>query len=405
VTVSSGSGLTSSSTINLQPTCNGNEGGITISAIGGTAPFTYALNNGTPQSNGTFSNLAAGNYTYTITDNIGCTGTGTINLLANVVITVNPSQTASILCFGNQSGAISVNATGGNSSYTYSIDGTNYVSSTTFTSLTAGTYTVYAKDGNNCVGQSTVTITEPTALNLNAIPTMITCNGSDNGIITAAGNGGTLPYQYSLDGTNFFSLSTINNLSAGSYTVTVKDANGCLKTFTTSITEPTAVVANAVSTASTGTNGTITASATGGLTPYTYSINGTNYFSGSLFSNLAPGTYTIYAKDNNGCISTFSVVVESTIGLEEFDGTFQVVKLYPNPNNGIFELEVNGILGNDLTCKLFNVNGQEVAAFKVDVLNGKASKTIEMSRKLAAGSYYLGIYNGNKAIVKQFIKE
>jgi len=405
VTVSSGSGLSSSSNVNAQPTCNGSEGGITITAIGGTAPFTYALNSGTPQGNGSFSNLAAGNYTYTITDNIGCTGTGTINLLADVVITVNPSQTSSILCFGNQSGAISVSATGGNSSYTYSIDGTNYVSLTTFTSLSAGTYTVYAKDGNNCVGQSTVTISEPTTLTLNAIPTMITCNGSDNGIITAAGNGGTTPYQYSLDGTNFFTLSTINNLSAGTYTVTVKDANGCLKTFNTTITEPTALVANAVSTASTGANGTITASATGGLTPYTYSINGTNYFSGSLFSNLAPGTYTIYAKDNNGCVSTYSVTVESTIGLDEFEGTFQVVKLYPNPNNGVFELEVNGIAGNDLTCKLFNINGQEVAAFKVDVVNGKASKTIEMSRKLAAGSYYLGIYNGNKAIVKQFIKE
>jgi len=234
---------------------------------------------------------------------------------------------------------------------------------------------------------------------------MITCNGNDNGIITAAGNGGTTPYQYSLDGTNFFSLSTINNLSAGSYTVTVKDANGCLKTFNTTITEPTAVVANAVSTPSTGTNGTITASATGGLTPYTYSINGTNYFSGSLFSNLAPGTYTVYAKDNNGCVSTYSIEVESTIGLDEFEGSLQVVKLYPNPNNGIFELEVNGVIGNDLNCKLFNINGQEVAAFKVDVVNGKASKTIEMSRKLAAGSYYLGIYNGDKAIVKQFIKE
>jgi hypothetical protein len=199
--------------------------------------------------------------------------------------------------------------------------------------------------------------------------------------------------------------TSFTNVASATYTVTVKDANGCLKTFNTTISEPTAVVANAVSTPSTGTNGTITASATGGLTPYTYSINGTNYFSGSLFSNLAPGTYTIYAKDNNGCISTYSVVVESTIGLDEFEGTLQVVKLYPNPNNGIFELEVNGIVGNDLNCKLFNINGQEVAAFKVDVVDGKASKTIEMSRKLAAGSYYLGIYNGNKAIVKQFIKE
>lgn len=405
VTVSSGSGLSSFSNINTQPTCNGSEGAITITAIGGTAPFTYALNGGTAQTNGTFSNLATGNYSYTITDNIGCTGTGTINLSSNVIILVLPLQTASILCNGNESGAISVSASGGNSSYIYSIDGTNYSSTTSFTALSAGTYTVFAKDGNNCIGESIVTITQPTALTLNAIPTMITCNGSDNGIITAAGNGGTQPYQYSLDGTNFFSLSTINNLAAGTYTVTVKDANGCFKTFNTTITEPTAVVANAVSTVSTGTNGTITASATGGLNPYTYSINGTNYFSGSLFSSLAPGTYTIYVKDNNGCISTVSVEVESTVGLDEFDGTLQIVKLYPNPNNGIFELEVNGIMGNDLTCKLFNINGQEVSSFKVVVVNGKASKTIEMSRKLAAGSYYLGIYNSGKAIVKQFIKE
>jgi hypothetical protein len=406
VTVSSGSGLSASSNVTTIPTCNGNEGELILTAIGGTAPFTYSLNDSPAQPNGTFSNLAAGNYSYTITDNIGCTGTGTINLLADVVITVSPTQTTPILCNGNQTGVISVSASGGNSSYTYSIDGINYGSTSLFTDLSAGTYTIYAKDGNNCVGQSTViTLIEPTALTLNAIPTMITCNGDDNGIITAAGNGGTQPYQYSLDGNNFFSLSTINNLSAGTYTVTVKDANGCLKTFNTTITEPTAVVANAVSTGSAGTNGTITASATGGLTPYTYSINGTNYYSGSLFSNLAPGTYTIYAKDNNGCISTYNIEVESTIGLEEFDGTLQVVKLYPNPNNGVFELEVNGIIGNDLTCKLFNINGQEVASFKVDVLNGKASKTIEMSRKLAAGSYYLGIYNENRAIVKQFIKE
>ena len=405
VVVSSGSGLSASSSINSQPTCNGSEGSITLTANGGTAPFTYALDAGTPQSNGTFTGLAAGDYTYTVTDNIGCTGTGTINLLADVVIAVTPTQTASILCNGNQSAAISVSATGGNSSYTYSIDGTSYGSTTSFTGLAAGTYTVFAKDGNNCVGQSTLTITQPTALTLNAIPTMITCNGAANGVITAAGNGGVTPYTYSLDGNNFFSLSTINNLGAGSYTLTVKDANGCTNTFNTSITEPTLVVANAVSTPSTGTNGTITASASGGLNPYTYSLNGTSYFSGSLFSNLAPGSYTVYVKDNNGCVSTTSVVVESTIGLNEINASFNVVKLYPNPNNGVFELEVTGVDGSEINCKLFNVNGQEVSFFKVEAINGKVSKTIEMNRKLAAGTYYLGIYNGDKAVVKQFIKE
>ena len=405
VLVGSGSGLTASSIVNTQPSCNGTQGEINLTANGGTAPFTYSLNNGTAQSSGVFSNLAAGNYNYSVTDNAGCTGTGIVNLVSNIVISVNSNQTGTILCNGNQTGAITASASGGSSSYTYSIDGSNYVASSSFTGLTAGTYTIYAKDANNCVGQSLLTITQPTALTLNAIPTMITCNGSNNGIITTAGNGGTTPYQYSLDGNNFFSLSTIPNLTASSYTITTRDANGCTATFSTTITEPTLVDANAVSTGSTGNNGSITASATGGLTPYTYSINGTNYFSGSLFSNLAPGTYTIYVKDNNGCVSSTTVEVESTIGLNEFDATFQVVKLYPNPNNGIFELEVKGIIGNELACKLFTITGQEVAVFKVDVVNGKALKTIEMSRKLAAGSYYLGIYNGDKAIVKQFIKE
>ncbi len=405
ITVGSGSGITVASTINIQPSCTASNGKITVTPTGGTAPYTYTLNNGAPQTTGVFNNLAVGTYTYTVTDNSGCSGTGSVTLASNVTITVAPTQSAQITCNGQSNAAISVAATGGQSTYTYSINGTSYQATNSFTGLAAGSYTVYAKDANGCVGQSTLTITQPAILNLTAVPTMITCNGTNNGSIAAAATGGTSPYTYSIDGTNFFSLSMVNNLSAGTYTVTVKDANGCLKTFNTTITEPTAVVANAVSTPSTGTNGTITASATGGLTPYTYSINGTNYFSGSLFSNLAPGTYTIYAKDNNGCVSTYSVVVESTIGLDEFEGTLQVVKLYPNPNNGIFELEVNGIIGNDLNCKLFNINGQEVAAFKVDVVDGKASKTIEMSRKLAAGSYYLGIYNGKKAIVKQFIKE
>jgi len=405
VTVGSGAGLTATSTVNLIPSCTESNGEITLTANGGTAPFTYSLNAGTPQSSGTFSNLSAGTYSYIITDNVGCTGTGTLNLQADVVINVTPNLVSTIDCFGDQDASFTVAASGGQASYTYSINGTEYNNSSTFSGLAAGTYTVFAKDANNCIGQSTFVISQPTALTLNAIPTMITCFGNDNGVITAAGNGGTAPYTYSLDGNNFFSLSTINNLSAGSYTITVKDANGCIKTFNTSITEPSAVVANAVSTGSTGSNGTITASGTGGLLPYTYSINGTNYYSGSLFSSLAPGTYTVYVKDNNGCITSTTVEVESTIGINEIDANLNVVKLYPNPNNGIFELEVNGVIGTEIECKLFNISGQEVAYFKVDALNGKAVKTIEMSRKLASGSYYLGIYNAGNAVVKQFIKE
>lgn len=405
ITVGSGSGITVASTINTQPGCTAATGKITVTPTGGTAPYTYTLNNGTPQSTGVFNNLAAGTYTYTVTDNTGCSGTGTVTLASNVTIAVTSTQSAQVTCNGQSNAAISVAATGGQSTYTYSINGTSYQASNSFTGLAAGSYTVYAKDANGCIGQSTLTITQPTVLNLTAVPTMITCNGANNGSIAAAATGGTTPYTYSIDGTNFFSVSTVNNLAAGTYTVTVKDANGCLKTFSTTITQPTAVTSSGVSTASTGTNGTITITGQGGLTPYTYSINGTSYTSSSLFSNLAPGTYTCYVKDANGCISSTTVIVDSNVGLNEIEASFDVVKLYPNPNTGIFDLVVEGAQGDEIECKLFNVEGQHVSSFKVQVVNGTAQKTIEMSKKLAAGTYYLGIYNANKAVVKQFVKQ
>ncbi len=404
LTVGAG-GFTVNSTINVQPTCTTNSGQVTLVPTGGVSPFTYALNNGTPQSSATFSNLASGTYSYTITDNSGCSGTGSFTLSQPAAIIATTTQSAQITCNGAQNASITAAATGGQAAYTYSINGTTFQAGASFSNLGAGTYTVYAKDANGCIGQTSITISQPAVLNLNAVPTMISCFGSANGSISAVGSGGTPPYVYSIDGTTFYTQSVVNNLSAGNYTVTIKDANGCLQTLNTTITEPTQVSVNAVSTgtATATTNGSITLSGNGGLTPYTYSINGTNYYSGSLFSNLAPGTYTCYVKDNNGCISSTTIIVEELVGLEE--NGINIIQLYPNPNNGIFELSVDGLSGDKLTCKLFNVQGQLVSDFTLDVVNGKAVKTIEMSKKLSAGVYYLGLYNSEKAIVRQFIKE
>ena len=289
VTVGGGGGVTVNSTINAQPTCSSNSGQVTLVATGGTAPFTYSINNGTPQSSATFSNLTPGTYSYTIIDNSGCSGTGTftLNTPSNVVATA--TQSGSILCFGNQNASITVTGTGGQSNYTYSINGTSYQSANQFANIGAGTYTLYAKDANGCIGETTLTITQPSQISVNAVPTMITCNGNADGQITATATGGTPSYQYSIDGINFYPQNTVNNLSAGNYTISVKDANGCIQTFSTTITEPNLLVATGVSIgAPSGTStGSITMSANGGLSPYTYSINGTNYYSGSLFSNLA----------------------------------------------------------------------------------------------------------------------
>lgn len=401
VTVGGGGGVSVNSTINSQPTCTSNNGQVTLVATGGTAPFTYSINNGTPQSSATFSNLAAGTYSYTIIDNAGCSGTGSFSLAtpANVVATI--TQTTQIACNGGQTGVINASATGGQSAYSYSIDGTTYQSSSTFSGLGAGTYTIYAKDANGCIGQSSIVLTQPTPISLNAIPTMITCFGNNNGSISINVSGGTPTYINTINSAN----GSFTGLSAGNYTITSTDANGCIQTFNTTITEPTQVMLTGVSTSATtgSSNGSITMTGSGGLSPYTYSINGTNYYSGTLFSNLAAGTYTCYVKDANGCINSVLVTVDEVAGVDEFD--IQLFNLYPNPNNGIFELEVDGLKEDKVLCKLFNIQGLLVSEFSLPVINGKVSKTIEMSKKLAAGAYYLGLYENDKALIKQFIKQ
>jgi hypothetical protein len=255
------------------------------------------------------------------------------------------------------------------------------------------------------VGTVSTTITEPNALTINAIPSAITCFGESNGSIVASGNGGTSPYSYNLNGGAYGNTATFNNLSAATYVVGIQDANGCTQTFPTTVVEPTQVTITGISTASTGNNGTITVTGSGGNMPYTYSINGTNYYSGTLFTNLAPGTYTLYIKDVNGCIGTVQITVEETQGLENASHGLSVVLLYPNPNNGTFNVEVDGVVGEVVEGKLFSTDGKLVSEFRLGASNGTAKNTLEMSHKLAAGTYYLGLYNEERAAIVRFVKE
>ncbi|MFM7667788.1 MAG: T9SS type A sorting domain-containing protein, partial [Bacteroidota bacterium] len=401
ISVSGAQSFTTASNVITQPSCTANIGSVQLQTNGGSAPFTYSLNGGTVQSDATFSNLAPGSYTYTITDNTGCSITDVFNLTTPYSITSNYTQTATINCYGQSTAEISITATGGQGGYEYSIDGTTFQSGSVFSGLAAGEYQVISKDANGCLNEITIEITQPNQLVLNAIPTMISCFGETDGSVLVSVSGGTPIYVNTINSAS----GLFTGLSQGPYTVTTTDANGCTQSFTTSITEPTAVNISAIPSSATNgnNNGSITMSGSGGLSPYTFSINGTNYYSGSLFSNLAAGTYTCYVKDANGCINTITVTVDQVAGLADENSIS--VNLYPNPNNGIFEIESSGLTGDKLNCKLFNIQGQLVSEFSLSVEDGKAKKTIEMSKKLASGTYYLGIYSDNKALIKQFIKQ
>ena len=133
------------------------------------------------------------------------------------------------LCNGDNNGSITANATGGTAPYQYSLDNATWQTANTFNGLTAGTYTIYVQDDNGCIEQIQQIVTEPAVL-IASISTYnnVSCNGDNDGSITANATGGTAPYQYSLDNATWQTANTFNGLTAGTYTIYVQDDNGCI---------------------------------------------------------------------------------------------------------------------------------------------------------------------------------
>src|SRR5207244_1817326 len=220
-----------------------------VAGSGGTSPYTYAKDGTTFESSGTFSDLAAGNYTITVKDANGCTTTQpvTITQPAAALGSSISSQT-NVSCFGNSTGSVTVAASGGTTPYTYAIDSVTFGNIGTFSNLGAGSYTITVKDANGCTTTQAVTITQPAAALGSSISsqTNVACFGGSTGSVTVAVSGGTSPYTYAIDGVTFGNSGNFSNLAAGSYTITVKDANGCTTTQPVTITEPAAAITPAI---------------------------------------------------------------------------------------------------------------------------------------------------------------
>ena len=300
-------------TTSVNATCGNSTGSITATGGGSASPFTYSIDGITFQASGTFSGLAAGVYTVTVKDANGCKTTTTV-VISNTNGPAITYTSTNANC-GINNGSVTVNATGGTTPYQYNINGGSYQSGNFFTGLVGGTYTVTVKDASGCTNAVIVTITSSTSPQLTAIPASATC-GLNNGTITAFGTGGTAPLTYSINGNVFQAGNIFNNVSPGSYTVTVKDANGCTATVSVTVANSPAPTVTAVGTSATcaNQNGIITATGAGGQTPYQYSINGVTFQIGNVFAGLAPGVYTVTVKDNSGCTNTVSVTVAGTTG-------------------------------------------------------------------------------------------
>ena len=236
------------------------------------------------------------------------------------VVAFGTPSVAHVTCFGGNNGSIVVSATGGTGTKTYTISpniGTQSPSGT-FSSLTAQTYTFTATDASGCTKTTTATVTQPTAVTFGT-PTVtnVTCNGGNNGSVVVSATGGTGAITYSISpiiGTQSPN-GTFSGLTAQTYIFTATDANGCTKTTTAEVTQPTAVtfgtpiVKNL--TCLGGNDGIVVVSATGGTGAISYAIlpnTGVQNLSGT-FSGLKAQTYTFTATDANGCQATTTAII------------------------------------------------------------------------------------------------
>ena len=304
------------STSFTEPSCHGgSNGSISLNVSGATAPFIYAINNNWQTSN-TFNALAAGTYTIQIEDANGCnySTSETITQPTQINITTSFNEPS---CFGFSDGAISLNVSGATAPYQYSIDGGNtWQTSNTFNALVAGTYTIQIEDDNGCSYSASETITQPTVLVVSqGNVTNVSCFGGNDGSLSVNASGATAPYQYSIDGGNTWQTSnTFNTLTAGTYTIDIKDNNNCSDNVNITITEPTILVVSQATITNVscfgGNDGSLSVNVSGATAPYQYSIDGgITWQNSNTFNTLTAGTYTIDIKDNNNCSDNINITI------------------------------------------------------------------------------------------------
>ncbi|HXC06433.1 MAG TPA: gliding motility-associated C-terminal domain-containing protein, partial [Bacteroidia bacterium] len=288
--------------------CLSATGSATVTASGGTGALTYSW---TPSggSAATAGGLAPGTYTCTITDANGCSKPVTTTITTNTAPTVSVASHTNLLCNGSSTGNATLSVSGGTTPYTFSWSptGGNAIS---VSGLGAGTYTCTISDAGGCVQTQTVTITQPTAIAASSTSVSATC-GSSNGSATATGSGGTgtWTYSWSPSGGN---TSQATNLSAGIYTCTITDANGCSQTTSVAVNNSGGQTVTLSAQTNPLCNGSSTGSATvavsGGTSPYTYSWSPSGG-TGATATGLSAGTYTCIVKDASGCIQTQLVTI------------------------------------------------------------------------------------------------
>ncbi len=279
------------------PCYGGGTGSVTATASGGRPGYTYVWN---PSGSGTtLTNQPAGTYSVQVFDNSGCSVTGTTHITQPTQV-ISTAATTSLSGAGTHDGTITVTASGGTPGYTYtSVPSVSGLPNAT--GLDTGIYIITVCDANSCCVRDTAHVSGPPPIDVVATITNNNCYGQCTGQISVTASGGVSPYTFTWNTTPQTTGPSVSNLCAGSYTVTVRDANGITVANTYPVTSPPALGDKIDSTLITcygAADGALSDSAYGGTAPYTitWTPGGSN-----PLSNLGPGTYAVLITDANGC--------------------------------------------------------------------------------------------------------
>lgn len=366
------------SAVPVQATCT-----TAVAAINVTAPtgagLTYSIDGATFQPGTTFSNVLPGTYTVTVKNAGNCTSVSqpvTIDPIPVVpgIITTNLAQPDCTTA----TGSITVTAplsTG----LTYSIDGVTFQQGTVFTDIAPGNYTVTAKNTDNCTSLSAIAILpQPVTPALPVIAAIQPVCGTPTGILEVTSPTGT-GITYSIDnGVSYQVATTFTGLMAGQYTIIAKNAAGCtslsaVQTINPALAVPGTVTATLVHpTCLTATGGfTITAPTGNGLT---YSIDGITFGTITTYTGLAPGSYTITAKNSDNCTSSSTV----TILPQPATPAVPVVNVtQPICGTPTGSLTVTSPIGNGLTYSINNGSTYQATAIFTGLAPGQYSVMVK----------------------------
>ena len=383
------------------------DGALTVTASGGTGAFTYSFNGAAFSSTNAISNQGPATISVTVQDANDCQASATITIEEPALLSAVGTPTG-VSCNGDNDGQIEVVITGGTFPYFYALNSTPSGTDVDpiFTDLSSGSYIVNVTDINGCsfVATTPTVVGEPATLTASAVVSDILCFGESDGSITVAPAGGTAPFQYSVNGSALSSNNVLANLAVGNYAITVVDVNNCEASTNASVTGPSEALS--IDGLSAVAGGSSDYNVMGGTAPYSYNWTGPNGFSSvaealeGMNSMDQSGEYVLTVTDNNNCTASQTIII---IGLNEVNAFYQI-QLYPNPNNGQFTLNMQGLTGETVSYAVLDNSGRVVVAKDLGSIGASRVENVDMMGT-AAGIYQLRITVDGQSQSTRFVKQ